>query len=79
MTIVDVEGAAEDLSRLVERAMTGEDVVISRDGVPVARLVRLGDEPLPRRRLGILEGKVRIPDDFDDPLPDEIIAAFEGR
>lgn len=79
MTTIDVEDPGEDLSRLVERAMTGDDVVISRGGVPVAKLVRLGDEPRPRRRLGMLEGKVKIPLDFDDPLPDEVIAAFEGR
>ena len=79
MTTVDVEHPGEDLSRLVERAMTGDDVVISRGGVPVAKLVRLRDEPRPRRRLGMLEGKVRIPVDFDDPLPDDVIAAFEGR
>lgn len=83
MTIVDVEGAAEDLSRLVERAMTGEDVVISRDGVPVAKLIGLegeplGAEPLPRR-LGMLEGQITTTPDFDAPLPDEILAAFEGR
>lgn len=79
MTNVDVETAGEDLSRLVERAMTGEDLVVSRDGVPVVELVRLEDEATPRRRLGLLAGKVRIPADFDDPLPDDVIAAFEGR
>ena len=79
MTDVDVESAGEGLSSLVDRAMAGEDLVISRDGVPVARLVRLADEATSRRRLGLLKGKVRIPVDFDDPLPDEVIAAFEGR
>lgn len=78
MTSVDIEHAGEDLSSLVTRAMAGDDVVIRRGGVPVAKLVRLGHEP-PRRRLGILEGKVKIPADFDDPLPDDVIAAFEGR
>lgn len=79
MAIVDVENAGEDLSRLVERAMTGEDVVISRGGVPVAKLVRCGDETPPRRRLGMLEGQMTIPDNFDDPLPDDLLDAFEGR
>lgn len=79
MAIVDVERGGEQLAGLVERAMTGEDVVISRDGVPVARVVRFEEGEPPRRRLGILQGKVQIPADFDDPLPDDVIAAFEGR
>jgi hypothetical protein len=37
------------------------------------------ERPLPPRRLGTLAGKLHVPDDFDDPLPDEIIAEFEGR
>ncbi len=79
MTTIDVEDPGEDLSRLVERAMTGDDVVISRGGVPVAKLVRLEDEPRPRRRLGMLEGQITTTLDFDDPLPDDVLAAFEGR
>ena len=79
MTTVDVEDAGEDLSRLVERVMTGDDIVISRGGTPVAKLVRLREEALPRRRLGMLEGQITTSPDFDDPLPDDVLAAFEGR
>lgn len=79
MTDVDVESAGEDLSRLVDRAMTGEDLVISRDGVPVVRLVWLKDQAPQRRQLGLLEGQITTTPDFDAPLPDDILAAFEGR
>jgi antitoxin (DNA-binding transcriptional repressor) of toxin-antitoxin stability system len=53
-------------------------VIIAKAGKPVARLVPIDATP-PPRSLGILEGKIHVPDDFDDPLPDEIIAEFEGR
>ena len=79
MTTVDVSYAGENLSGLVERAVAGEDVVISSGGVPVARLARLGDGAPQRRRLGILEGQITTTPDFDAPLPDDILAAFEGR
>jgi antitoxin (DNA-binding transcriptional repressor) of toxin-antitoxin stability system len=52
--------------------------VIAKAGRPVARLGPLG-QPGRKRRLGLLDGKFRIPDDFNQPLPDEVMAAFEGR
>lgn len=66
-----------DLSRLLDAAERGEDVVLARDGRPVAKLVPLAK----RQRLifGILAGETRIPDDFDAPLPDDVLDAFEGR
>ena len=54
----------------------GEDVVIARAGRPVARLVALGRKP---RQLGMLAGRVAVPADFDAPLPDDVLASFEGR
>lgn len=69
---------APGLSRLITRAEEGEEVIIARAGKPVARLARL-DPPTRRVRFGVLKGKVRVADDFDAPLPEEIVAAFEGR
>jgi len=78
MRIVNIHAAKTQLSRLVEEAAKGEEIVIAKAGKPVARLVSLA-EGRPKRRLGGLAGKVRIPEDFDAPLPDDILDAFEGR
>jgi prevent-host-death family protein len=75
---VNIYEAKTHLSKLVDRAAAGHDVIIGRAGKPVARLTRL-EAPRRRLRFGILKGKVRIAPDFDAPLPDELRAAFEGR
>ncbi len=76
MTQYNMHEAKTQLSRLAERAARGEEIVIARDGRPLARLTAL--EPRPRRRLGLAKGEIVIGDDFDDPLPEEIQRAFEG-
>jgi prevent-host-death family protein len=81
MPIVDIEQAGGQLAQLIEAAAAGEDVVIARAGVPMARIVAVRTaatgEP---RQLGLLAGKLgHIPDDFDDPLPEDVLAAFQGR
>ncbi len=76
MITVNVHEAKSQLSRLLEAAQAGEEVVIARAGKPVARLVRLAGQA---RRLGGLAGRFTVPADFDAPLPDEMLAAFEGN
>ena len=68
------------LSHLVERAAAGEEIIIAKDGKPRARLVPL-KQPRLRRRPGAGRGKVWIADDFDAPLPADLLAAFgiEGK
>lgn len=77
MKKVNIYEAKTRLSQLVEEAASGRDVVIARAGRPVARLTRLGAAGR-KRRLGILDGRFRIPDDFNRPLPDEVLRAFAG-
>ncbi|SAL73959.1 prevent-host-death protein [Caballeronia choica] len=78
MQTVNIHEAKTQFSRLVDAAASGEEIVIAKAGKPAARLV-----PMERlkvaRRFGGLKGKVRIAEDFDAPLPDDVIAAFEGR
>lgn len=76
MTVtVNIHAAKTQLSRLLEQVEEGEEIVIARAGKPIARIVPL--EPRkPKRRLGILEGQYTVPDDFDDPLPDDVIDEF---
>ncbi len=75
---INIHEAKTHLSRLVEQAQAGEEFVIAKAGKPVARLVPLAS-PRRLRKLGLLDGKLRIPDDFNAPLPDEILAQFEGE
>lgn len=68
--------AKTELSRLVERALAGEDVVIARAGVPVVRLVPVAAQG--KRKLGQWKGRVKLSDDFDAPLTGEELALWEG-
>lgn len=74
---VNIYDAKTQLSRLVDQALQGEDVVIARSGKPVARLTRLAPQPK-KRRLGLLDGQFKIPDDFNAPLPADVLSTFEG-
>ena len=78
MDTVNIHAAKTNFSRLLERVAAGEEVVIAKAGTPVAKLVPM-PPPLPRRQLGTLAGTFTVPDNFDDPLPDDILDAFEGR
>ncbi len=75
MIQVNIHDAKTNLSKLLEAVARGEEVVIAKSGRPVAKLV-----PLPRleKSPGRLEGKIRIADDFDAPLPEPLAAAFRG-
>jgi len=78
MHTVNIHEAKTHLSRLIERATRGHETIIAKAGKPVARLVPLGHAPR-AKRFGLLKGHVRIGADFDGPLPDEMLALFEGR
>jgi prevent-host-death family protein len=77
--IVNIYEAKTQLSKLVDLAAAGQDIVIARNGKPVARLTGLETKQNRLTGLGALEGKGWIADDFDDPLPEEIQKYFEGR
>lgn len=74
----NIHEAKTNLSRLIEKVLAGEDVIIQRAGKPVARLTAYEEVRNPRQPGG-WEGKIWIADDFDDPLPEEIMAAFRGE
>jgi prevent-host-death family protein len=76
MRTVNIHAAKTHLSRLVEEAAAGEEIIIAKSGKPVARLCPL-PQPKRQRVLGRLRGKIKVPDDFDAPLPDEVLDAFE--
>ena len=76
---VNIYQAKTQLSKLVDLASSGTDVVIARNGKPVARLTTIEQPKKKPIVYGLLEGKGWIADDFDAPLPEEIQKYFEGR
>ena len=79
MQVVNIHAAKTQLSRLIEAVQAGEEVVIARAGKPVARLVPVQQADRTPRRLGGLQGRFKVPDDFDTMFADEIADLFEGR
>ncbi len=76
MAMVNVHEAKTNLSRLLAQVEAGEDVVIARNGKPVARLV--GYERKGKRGFGSWKGRITLDDSFFDPLPEEELALWEG-
>ncbi|MDZ4673064.1 MAG: type II toxin-antitoxin system Phd/YefM family antitoxin [Gemmatimonadota bacterium] len=72
----NIHEAKTNLSKLLEQTANGEDVIIARAGVPVARLVPIV-APTADRPLGSEQGTLVIADDFDAPLPPDLLEAFE--
>ena len=75
---VNIHQAKTNLSRLVEEAALGSEIIIAKAGRPVAKLT-----PLAARksviRFGLLKGKIKVPRDFNEPLPAEVVHAFAGK
>jgi prevent-host-death family protein len=71
---VGVHEAKTSLSRLLRRVALGEEITIRNGGRPVARLVPVAASG--ERRFGQDRGRFEVPDDFDEPLPDEVLSAF---
>ncbi|MEZ1316293.1 type II toxin-antitoxin system Phd/YefM family antitoxin [Pseudomonas fluorescens] len=77
MIIVPLAEAKNNLSKLVDDAAAGQIITIAKHGRPMARLVPV---ERPRgQRIGAMKGKIVLTDDFDSPLPDDLLEAFEGH
>ncbi|MEA3416276.1 MAG: type II toxin-antitoxin system prevent-host-death family antitoxin [Thermodesulfobacteriota bacterium] len=74
----NVREAKTHLSILLQAVASGADVIIAKAGKPMARLSSI-EESRSQIRFGVLKGKVKVSDDFDAPLPDNILSEFEGR
>ncbi len=77
MATVNVHEAKTNLSRLLKQAEAGEEVVIARNGKPIARLVPVRKRV--KRQFGSMKGLIKIDDRFFEPLPEEELAAWEGN
>jgi prevent-host-death family protein len=77
MTTINIYEAKTQLSKLVDQAAAGKDVIIARGGKPVARLTSLTADKR-TIRFGLLKGKVKVSADFDAQLPESLMAQFLG-
>jgi len=78
METVNIHQAKTNLSRLLSRVELGKEIVISNRGLPIAKLVPFRTSLDRRSSLGQDRGKFVLPDDFNAPLPEDILVAFEG-
>jgi prevent-host-death family protein len=78
METINVHQAKTNLSRLLSRVELGEEIIISNRGIPIAKLVPFRPSSNRRDSLGLDRGRFTVPEDFNAPLPEEILAAFEG-
>ena len=77
-TIINIHEAKTHLSRIVDEVAAGAEVIIAKAGKPMARLSPIAGLPK-AKKLGQLKGKIKVPDDFNAPLPEEVLKQFEGR
>lgn len=78
MRQVNIHEAKSQLSRLLAEVEAGEEIIIARSGKPVARLISAKSSTQPRKP-GVLKGQIWMSEDFDAPLPDDLLEAFEGK
>lgn len=74
--VVNIHEAKTHLSRILDEVAAGREVIIAKAGKPVARLAPLA-QTARRKQLGLLKGKLKVPDDFNKPLSDDELAIFE--
>jgi prevent-host-death family protein len=78
MTVISIHKAKTQFSKLLNRVEAGQEIVITRGGKPIARLVSAATPARKPRAAGAWKGKFTFPDSFFDPLPEEELAAWEG-
>ncbi|HZP66949.1 MAG TPA: type II toxin-antitoxin system prevent-host-death family antitoxin [Rudaea sp.] len=78
MKQLNIYEAKTRLSGLVDLASRGKSFVIAKSGTPLARLSPLAPDKPAKIKFGLMKGKIKFARDFDAPLPDDVLAAFEG-
>jgi prevent-host-death family protein len=75
---VNIHEAKTNFSKLLQRVALGEEIIIAKAGTPIAKLVPVYAEK-PKRPLGLFKGQIWMAEDFNGPLPDDILAGFLGE
>ncbi|MGI0117041.1 type II toxin-antitoxin system Phd/YefM family antitoxin [Zooshikella sp. RANM57] len=79
MDVISMHQAKSSLSQLVARAEKGETILIGAYGKVQAKIVAKDYSDAPKKKIGVLAGKLHIPEDFDQSLSDDVLAEFEGK
>ena len=80
MRTINIHAAKTHLSRLVEEVAAGKPFVIAKAGKPMAQVIPISaPKDVAKRRIGFLKGKIKVPDDFDTMMADEIETMFSGK
>ncbi len=79
MTQVSIDEIQQNFSAYLRRVEAGETLVILREGIPIAEVKPVVSRFATLRPNGLCAGEFTVPDDFDAPLPEEVLAAFEGK
>ena len=79
MKQINLYKAKTELSSLVDQASKGETFVIAKSGIPLAKLGPLEEGKKKKIKFGTMKGRIKILPGFDDPLPDWLLDAFEGK
>ena len=74
--VVNIHEAKTHLSRLINRVLSGEKIIIAKNGTPLIKMTPV-DQNMMKRKPGLSKGKITYTADFADPLPDDIAAEFE--
>ena len=77
-SVINIHEAKTHLSKIVDDVAAGAEVIIAKAGKPMARLSPISAPARPKK-LGLLKGRIKVPDDFNEPLDDAVIVDFEGR
>ncbi len=77
MLTINIHEAKTHLSRFIEKAAAGEEIIIAKAGKPIAKLVPLDSLPA-SRNLGIFKGQLNVPEDLDEALPEDVAELFEN-
>ncbi len=79
MINIKIDEAKANLYRYLKRVEAGETIVLSRHSRPIAEIRPVAGPRSKRRPFGLCAGEFEVPDDFNAPLPEDVLSAFEGR
>ncbi len=79
MQQITIQEIQENPSKYLNQVEAGESFIIMQEDKPIAELKPIINNKKPRRPFALCKGEFTVPDDFDDPLPDDILDAFEGK
>lgn len=79
MIRINIHEAKTHLSRYLKKLEAGETIILCKRNIPIAEIRPIEPERSKRRPVGLAKGRFRVPPEFFEPLPDEMIDAFEGK